>query len=50
MSSRESIAGDRQRAVEAAYRDYYDCLTEDGEAEQNAWGEFAESQVAEEVC
>jgi len=42
----ELMAVRRQRALEAAYTDYYDCLGEQEIAEQHAWGTFAESQLA----
>ena len=38
----------QQKAIEAAYSDYYDSLTEEEAAEQRAWGAFAESQLGEE--
>ena len=38
----------RQRAIEAAYTDYYDSLGDDGVTEQRDWGSFAESQLATE--
>lgn len=38
----------QQEAIDAAYSDYYDSLTEDETAEQRAWGAFAESQLAKE--
>lgn len=49
MLLRELMAMHRQRAIEAAYADYYDCLTEDDQTEQSAWAAFAESQLTEEV-
>jgi hypothetical protein len=40
----------RQRqAVEAAYTDYYDSLSEEDVAEERSWGAFAESQLAKEA-
>jgi len=39
----------QQIAIEAAYSDYYDSLTEEEVAEQQAWGAFAESQLAKEA-
>jgi hypothetical protein len=45
---RELMTIRQQKAIEAAYADYYDSLTEDEVAEQSAWGAFAESQLAEE--
>jgi hypothetical protein len=38
----------QQKAIDAAYADYYDSLTDDEVAEQGAWGAFAESQLARE--
>jgi hypothetical protein len=38
----------KQQAIEAAYTDYYDSLSDDEVAEQRAWGSFAESQLAKE--
>lgn len=35
----------QQNAIEAAYSDYYDSLTEDEISEQHAWGTFSESQM-----
>jgi hypothetical protein len=49
MLLQELIAMHQQMAIEEAYADYYDSLTEDDKVEQNAWGMFAESQLAEEV-
>jgi hypothetical protein len=45
---KELITIRQQKAIEAAYSDYYDSLTEDEVAEQSAWGAFAESQLAKE--
>jgi hypothetical protein len=42
----ELMAIRRQRAIEAAYIDYYDSLSEQEIAEERAWGTFAESQFA----
>ncbi|HEY4378969.1 MAG TPA: hypothetical protein VGN01_01410 [Acidobacteriaceae bacterium] len=39
----------QQRAIEAAYTDYYDSLGEEEVAEERAWGAFAESQLAKDV-
>ena len=39
----------QKEAVEAAYTDYYDSLTDEEVAEERGWGGFAESQLAEEV-
>jgi hypothetical protein len=39
----------QQEAVETAYTDYYDSLSDEEVAEQQAWGAFAESQLAEEM-
>ncbi len=49
MLLRELIAMHRQRAIEAAYTAYYDCLSEAEQTEQSAWAVFVESQLAEEV-
>jgi hypothetical protein len=38
----------KQRAIETAYTDYYDSLSNDEIAEQRTWGSFAESQLAKE--
>lgn len=38
----------QQNAIEAAYTDYYDSLTDDEISEQKAWGAFSESQMEEE--
>jgi hypothetical protein len=35
----------QQNAIEAAYTDYYDSLTDDEISEQKAWGAFSESQM-----
>ncbi len=32
------------RAIESAYKDYYDSLSDEDVAEQRAWGTFAETQ------
>ena len=45
----ELMAVRQQKAIEAAYADYYGSLTEDEVAEESAWGRFAESQLAKEV-
>ena len=45
---KELITIRQQKAIEAAYADYYDSLTDDEVAEQSAWGTFAESQLAKE--
>ena len=45
----ELMAVRQQKAIEAAYTDYYDSLNEDEVAEESAWGRFAESQFAKEV-
>lgn len=39
----------QQTAIEAAYANYYDSLSDDEVAEESAWGAFAESQLAKEV-
>jgi hypothetical protein len=46
---RELMAIRRQKAIEAAYSDYYDSLTDDEVNEQSSWGTFAESQLAKEI-
>lgn len=46
---RELMAIRQQRAVEAAYTEYYDSLTEDEVAEERSWGAFAEAQFVEGV-
>lgn len=38
----------QQRLLDLAWKDYYDSLTDDDVEEQRAWGNFAESQLAEE--
>jgi hypothetical protein len=45
----ELMAIRRQTAIEAAYANYYDSLSDDEVAEQSAWGAFAESQLAKEL-
>jgi len=45
----ELMAIRQQKAIEAAYGDYYDSLSQDEVAEESAWGAFAESQLAKEV-
>jgi hypothetical protein len=39
----------QHEAVEAAYTDYYDSLSDEEIAEQQGWGAFAESQLVEEM-
>lgn len=39
----------QQQAIEAAYTDYYDSLSQEEVAEERAWGTFAESQLAKEA-
>ncbi len=46
---RELMAIRQQEAIAAAYADYYDSLGEDEAAEESAWGEFAESQLARQI-
>jgi hypothetical protein len=41
---RELMAAQKQRAIESAYKDYFDSLTDEDVAEQRAWGTFAETQ------
>jgi hypothetical protein len=38
----------QQQAIETAYTDYYDSLSQEEVAEERAWGTFAESQLAKE--
>jgi hypothetical protein len=38
----------KQQAIEMAYTDYYDSLSDDEVAEQRSWGSFAELQLAKE--
>jgi len=45
----ELMAIRQQTAIEAAYANYYDSLSEDEVAEESAWGTFAESQLAREM-
>jgi len=45
----ELMAIRQQQAIEAAYGDYYDSLSDEEIAEQSDWGNFAESQLAKEV-
>lgn len=45
----ELMATRRQKALEAAYTNYYDSLSDDEVAEERAWGAFAESQLEKEV-
>lgn len=42
---RELMADQKQRAIESAYVDYYDSLSDEDVAEQRAWGAFAETQL-----
>lgn len=46
---RELMATQKQRAIESAYVDYYDSLSDEDVAEQRAWGAFAEVQLTEGV-
>jgi len=46
---RELMAAQKQRAIESAYVDYYDSLSDEDMAEQDAWGTFAETQLTEGV-
>jgi len=39
----------QQQAIEAAYTDYYDSLSQEEVAEERAWATFAESQLAKGV-
>jgi hypothetical protein len=43
---RELIAVRQQHALNTAYQDYYDSLTDEESAENRAWGTFAEGQLA----
>lgn len=45
----ELMAFRQQKAIEAAYGDYYDSLSQDEIEEESAWGAFAESQLAKEA-
>ncbi|MGH9616452.1 MAG: hypothetical protein ACRD28_06885 [Acidobacteriaceae bacterium] len=36
----------QQRAIESAYCEYYDSLTEEEIADERRWGTFAETQLA----
>lgn len=40
----ELMAIQQQRALEAAYANYYDSLTDEEVTEERAWGAFAEAQ------
>lgn len=42
---REVMAAHKQRAIESAYKDYYDSLSDEDVTEQRAWGGFAEAQL-----
>ena len=46
---RELMAAKKQRAIESAYKDYYDSISDEDVAEQQAWGRFAESQLTRGV-
>ena len=46
---RELMAIRQQRAIEAAYSDYYDSLTEEEIAEEHSWGAFSETQLVNGV-
>jgi len=46
---RELMATQKQRAIESAYVEYYDSLSDEDVAEQRAWGAFAEAQLTEGV-
>lgn len=43
---RELIAVQQQHALNTAYQDYYDSLTDEESAENREWGTFAEAQLA----
>jgi hypothetical protein len=46
---RELMAIQAQRAIEVAYSDYYDSLTEEDVADDRAWGAFSETQLVDGV-
>lgn len=46
---RELMASQKQRAIESAYVDYYDSLSDEEVAEQRALGAFAEIQLSSGV-
>jgi hypothetical protein len=46
---RELMTIRQQKAIEVAYVNYYDSLSEDEVAEHSAWGAFAELQLAKEI-
>ncbi len=46
----ELMAARQQKAMDAAYTDYYDSLNEDEIAKESTWGRFAESQMAKGAC
>lgn len=39
----------QQRAIETAYKDYYDSLSAGELVEQSEWGKFSESELAKEI-
>jgi hypothetical protein len=41
----ELMSARKQRAIESAYKDYYDSVSDGDLAEQQTWGAFAESQL-----
>jgi hypothetical protein len=43
---RELISIRQQHALNTAYQDYYDSLTDEESAEHREWGTFAEAQLA----
>jgi len=45
---REKRAEAERNRVSASIRNYYDSISEDEREENRAWGEFVESQLAEE--
>jgi hypothetical protein len=45
---REKQAEAEKERVSASIRSYYDSITEEERAENRAWGEFVESQLAKE--
>jgi hypothetical protein len=45
----ELMSIQQQRSIENAYSDYYDSLTDEEVAEEQTWGAFAETQLAEGV-
>ena len=48
MLIREKQAAAEKERVSASIRSYYDSISEEERAENRAWGEFVESQLARE--